>query len=295
MQIRKAQPEDAQHIVELQHHHYLHQWTFDAEELTQNIRQHPERGRLIAEQHGEVVGYASFVPADAPSILHVRFYAHPEHPEARPALLHAVLKEAHGFTSLESTLREDYTTARDFLESQQFQNTFQSYGATLDLQTFDFQPFEGLEERLFIEGFEVHQGTPEPSEALYRLYLEGFHDVPQVPATRWTVQTRTDFESTYWQDRYVWFTVLYRNQLVALTLLEVCDQDLQSELTLTARKFRHRGLATLVKARALQWARAEGHHKAGTGGAVINLGMLKVNRRLGYEIEPMWLTYTLQL
>ncbi|GGJ41112.1 GNAT family N-acetyltransferase [Deinococcus roseus] len=296
MQIRPAVPQDAKFITQLQEQHYLNQWTFDATELAHNIQNHPEHGRLVTEQHGQVIGYASFAPADLPTTLHVRFYAHPDHPEARKALHDAVVQQARGrYTALESTLREDYAAAREFLESQGFQNSFQSYGAALDLQNFDFQPFEGLEERLFIEGFEVQQGTPEPSETLYQLYLQGFQDVPQVPATRWSIETREAFEQTYWQKGFVWFTVTYRNQVVALTLLDLRREDVQSEITLTSRKFRHRGLCTLVKARSLQWAKAEGHAKAGTGGAVINLAMLKVNRRLGYQIEPMWLTYTCQI
>ncbi|GEM45994.1 GNAT family N-acetyltransferase [Deinococcus cellulosilyticus] len=295
MQIRKALPEDAKHIVELQQQHYLNQWTFDASGLAQNIEKYPERGRLVAEQDGKVVGYASYAPAEVPATLHVRFYAHADHPEARESLYAAVLQKAQQYQALESTIREDYIAARAFLEQQGFQNTFQSYGATVDLQSFDFQPFEGLEERLFIEGFEVHQGTPEPSAELFELYLEGFEGVPQVPATRWSVQTREDFEKTYWQEGFVWFTAAYRNQVVALTVLDVRQPDIQSEITLTGRKFRHRGLCTLVKAHALQWARTQGHLKAGTGGAVINLPMLKVNRRLGYHIEPMWLTYTRKL
>lgn len=294
MHIRSAKPEDAKTILDLQEQHYLHQWSWNPEDLVRQIQQNPDTCRLVAEHEGQVVGYAYAVPAETSGVLHVRFYAHPEHPEARFALLQAVRRTHPGKLALESTLREDYTAARQFLEDAGFQNTFQSYGAHLDLQAFDFSPFQGLEERLFIEGFEVQRGHPQPSDALFQLYMEGFEDVPQVPATRWTLQTREAFEQAYWQDRFEWFSVWYRGQIVALTLLEKDQTTVQSEITLTARKFRHRGLSTLVKAHAFQWAKTAGFVQASTGGAVVNLGMLKVNRRLGYAIEPMWVTYTRQ-
>ncbi len=64
-----------------------------------------------------------------------------------------------------------------------------------------------------------------------------------------------------------------------------------SEHTATRPQDRSRGLATLVKATALDWAAREGFRTAGTGGTVANLTMLRVNARLGYRTEAMWLTW----
>lgn len=293
MQIRTPRQEDFQTIATLQNQHYLNLWNTTPEDMFLGMTRTPQVGRLVAVKAEQVQAYAQFEPSEVASVLHVRFYADGASLEARSMLLEAIMAGLpSGITQLESTLREDFAGARKFLEHAGFQNTFQSYGAHLDLQNFDFAPFEGLEERLFIEGFEIQTTPPAPSTALYDLYCEAYTDVPQVPATRWEKPSQETFERMLWKDNHVWFTVLYRGQVVALTVLELSKTGLESHLTLTSRKFRHRGLATLVKARSLQWAREQGHLQASTGGAVINLGMLKVNRRLGYQIEPMWLTYT---
>ena len=66
---------------------------------------------------------------------------------------------------------------------------------------------------------------------------------------------------------------------------------MESEFTATSLAWRGRGLATVLKAHALAWAQAAGYRHARTGGAVLNLPMLRVNTRLGYITEPMWVTW----
>ena len=71
-------------------------------------------------------------------------------------------------------------------------------------------------------------------------------------------------------------------------------QHLDTEHTGVRRAHRSKGLATLLKARSLAWARENGGREASTGGTVLNLPMLKVNHRLGYLPEPMWVTWWLE-
>ncbi|MBB5236118.1 GNAT family N-acetyltransferase [Deinococcus budaensis] len=69
----------------------------------------------------------------------------------------------------------------------------------------------------------------------------------------------------------------------------------ESEQTVTARAHRGRGLATALKAHALAWAQGEGFTHASTGGTVLNLPMLRVNTRLGYVPEALWVTWERRL
>ncbi|WP_245557929.1 GNAT family N-acetyltransferase [Deinococcus apachensis] len=87
------------------------------------------------------------------------------------------------------------------------------------------------------------------------------------------------------------FVVRYRGEIVAWTPLTPQGAGVESEQTVTHPTHRSRGLATLVKASALAWAREEGYTHAGTGGTVLNLPMLRVNTRLGYVPEAMWITW----
>lgn len=96
------------------------------------------------------------------------------------------------------------------------------------------------------------------------------------------------------------FIVRYRGGPVALTRLTLGDRqgngrEVESELTVTHPAHRGRGLATLVKAHALAWAQNSGYTHAGTGGTVLNLPMLRVNTRLGYVTEQMWVTWERRL
>ncbi len=63
------------------------------------------------------------------------------------------------------------------------------------------------------------------------------------------------------------------------------------EFTVTDRAARGRGLATALKAYAILTLWRDGVRHFGTGGAEVNEASLRANLRLGYEIEPLWLTY----
>ena len=87
------------------------------------------------------------------------------------------------------------------------------------------------------------------------------------------------------------FAALRKGEVLSSTALGLDQISVDSEHTATRADERGRGLATLVKATALGWAREQGYTRASTGGNVANLPMLRVNTRLGYRPEPMWLTW----
>ena len=85
------------------------------------------------------------------------------------------------------------------------------------------------------------------------------------------------------------------DRVLSYTALGLNKTGVDSEHTATRAASRGQGLATLVKATALAWAREQGYATASTGGNVANLPMLRVNTRLGYRPEPMWLTWVRDL
>ena len=50
-------------------------------------------------------------------------------------------------------------------------------------------------------------------------------------------------------------------------------------------------MGTALKARAAAWAKAGGYRTLNPGGAGANTPMLELNTRLGFDIEPAWLTW----
>ncbi|UBV44693.1 GNAT family N-acetyltransferase (plasmid) [Deinococcus taeanensis] len=129
----------------------------------------------------------------------------------------------------------------------------------------------------------------------------GEQDVPRNPTTSSTPLDLQAFREVVRREEVV-FVVRRGEALVALTRLTLPrGKGLQeagavsNDLTTTHAAHRARGLATLVKAHALRWAQHEGYVRAGTGGTVLNLPMLRVNTRLGYRTEPMWVTWERRL
>ncbi len=193
--------------------------------------------------------------------------------------------------------REDFSEQMQFFAAAGFRNAWQSWGAHLDLTRFDFAPFRKLEERLFLESYEVELLAHDAPEAdwtvLHALSREALQDAPRNPTTTPDQLSREALRELIRREETV-FVARHKGQLVAFTRLTVRGQHAESEHTGVHREQRGKGLATLLKARALAWAREHGGLEADTGGTVMNLPMLKVNHRLGYQPEPMWVTWLLE-
>ena len=193
--------------------------------------------------------------------------------------------------------REDFGEQMQFFAAAGFRNAWQSWGAHLNLARFDFARHAPLEERLFMDGYEVERlANDAPAAdwaALYALSNEGTADAPHNPTTTPDTLSLEELRETVRREELV-VVARFRGQLVGFTRLTLRGQDAETEQTAVSRPHRNRGLATLIKARALAAAREEGCTEAGTGGTIMNLPMLKVNHRLGYLPEPMWVTWMLE-
>lgn len=73
------------------------------------------------------------------------------------------------------------------------------------------------------------------------------------------------------------------------------NELLECGLTGVVRAWRNRGVATALKARTVQIARELGCRELNAGGGGVDTPMLRVNRKLGFEIEPAWITFAKKL
>lgn len=260
----------------------------------------PQKRRLVALRGGEVVATGRLAPFGdlAPDALRLDFAG--DGTAFSPLYLALLAELPTGFSRLLGVTREDWPEQMHFFTAAGFRNAWQSWGAHLNLTTFDFERFRALDEKLFVAGYEVGRWDNAASatewDALYELHRQGEADVPRNPTTTSAPLDREDWQRTLSEEAV--FVVRYRGEPVALTRLTLPDhqplqnaREVSSDLTATHPGHRSRGLATLLKAHALAWAVAEGYTRAGTGGAVLNLPMLRVNTRLGYRTEPMWVTW----
>ena len=297
--VRDARASDAPALASLLTAAYLGQWISTPEQLTQRIGT-PAPGRLTlsAVRAGEVLAGLDADPfSTIPGGLRFQLYGDPA--AFTPLYLEALTRAAAlGFRSLLSVVRQDHRPQVEFLGAAGFRNAYQSWGAHLELKTFDFAPYRALEEKHYLAGTEVRHFFPDspdaPWEALHALYAEGLQDTPRNPTT-----THDSASPEYFRNEVAAgqvFAALQRGELLSYTALGLNAAGLNaasvdSEHTATRRASQGRGLATLVKATALAWARQAGYPLASTGGNVANLPMLRVNQRLGYLPEPMWLTW----
>lgn len=267
-------------------------WTYSEGQFRESTD--PQRRRLVALRGTEVVATAHLLPFGdgAPGALRLDLAG--DGAAFSPLYLRLLAELPAGFSRLLGVTREDFTEKMGFFPVAGFRNAWQSWGAHLRVEAFDFGRFRSMEEHLFLDGYEVEEwnlDAPDPEwAALHALHLQGQADAPRNPTTTSAPLPLEELRDVIRREERV-FVARRRGELVALTRLTPRGRELDSEFTAVHPAHRSRGLATLVKARALAWAQAEGFHHAGTGGTVLNLPMLRVNTRLGYEVERMWVTW----
>lgn len=288
--LRLFSPTDAETVARLQTEACSQLWTLSAGDILTQTGQ-----RLVAEQDGEVTASRRLWPfgEGAEDALRLSLFGERTH---YSALLMALLGAADlsGRTRVLAVVREDWSEQVDFLQSTGFANVWQSYGAALDLQRdFDPERFAPQLERLYLDGFEVREWQAgEDPAPLHELQTQFEKDSPATPATLPERLSLAEFAAALPQRR-TW--VLWRGaEAVAMTAFENTASP-DNLGTITRRDWRGQGLATALKAAALTELRREGVPHTTTGGALANLPMLRVNLRLGYRLEPMWLTFERQL
>ncbi|WP_420597203.1 GNAT family N-acetyltransferase [Deinococcus sp.] len=293
LQLREFQSSDASRIAQLVTSSVRDHWTYTPEQFT--VSEHPDRFRLVAADI-EVRATLNVSPFGdgAPGAFRLDFAGDAEHFNALYTL---ALTRLPAHAPLIGVTREDFSEQMQFFAAAGFRNAWQSWGAHLDLARFEFARYARLEERLFVDGYEVgplSNDAPDADwNALYMLSQEAVQDAPRNPTTTPDTLSLDELRETIRREETV-FVARHKGQLVAFTRLTLRGQQAETEHTGVSRVHRNKGLATLLKARALAWAREQGGTQAGTGGTVLNLPMLKVNYRLGYLPEPMWVTWLLE-
>ncbi|MFC3833743.1 MULTISPECIES: GNAT family N-acetyltransferase [Deinococcus] len=267
-------------------------WTYAPEQFRESAD--PLCRDLVALHGEQVVATAHLSPFGTATPDALRLDLAGEGRAFTPLYLAVLADLPAGFTRLLGVTREDFHEIMHFFHAAGFRNAWQSWGAHLDLTAFDPAPFQSLEERLFVAGYETEQLSPDAPDAdwdaLHALYLAGIRDAPRNPTTTPEPLSRDDLRDTVRREEAA-FVTRWRDEIVASTRLTPHGHEVESEHTVTHPQHRGRGLATALKGQALAWARAQGHTHAGTGGTVLNLPMLRVNTRLGYVTGPMWVTW----
>lgn len=264
----------------------------------------PAFRRFVAEDAGEVLatGYlrATWAGHVRPGRYWVGLHVRDDHRGGAVdvRLLRHALEEAPGpVREVCTCIREDFVPAAGFLEPEGFEERFRSWGSHLDPSAFDAGRFEPLERELEHAGIRLATypdlaGDPARDDRLLALQREVEEDVlafePIIPKRHADVTGPATI-----QDATV-VAVARDGAYVGLASLvgDPSRPDLGCGLTGVARPYRNRGIATALKARTASIARRMGCRDLNAGGGGTDTPMLRVNRKLGFEIEPAWITFS---
>jgi len=208
--------------------------------------------------------------------------------------LHAALTDrlrAEGVQRRHAVVREDAVLALGRLARAGYAVTSRSWGALLEVGD-DLSAFQDAVTAATARGVALRPLVAADAEAAARLHTASRADFPSTPATEADRYGTAEMAELLAGSHAV--GAWAGGELVAMTLVLVAQPGdaAETELTLTRADHRGRGLATAVKAEAVLDLVRVGVTRFATGGAQVNAAMLAVNRRLGYVLEPQWLTLT---
>lgn len=259
--------------------------------------------RLVAATNGDVIATGDLrstwagetEPGRYWTLLHVRDDHRHQGVDVR--MLHHAIREApESVRELWTCIREDFVPAAGFLEPERFEERFRSWGAHLDLGTFDPTRFAPLVQELERDGIRLvgyHDlaGDPDRDRRLLHLQRELEEDAlalePVIPRRHDDVTSPdTILDATVVavapDDRYIGIASLVGDPV---------GTHLGCRFTGVDRRYRNRGIATALKARTAQIAQSLGCQELNAGGGGVDTPILRVNRKLGFEIEPAWITF----
>ena len=259
----------------------------------------PDRARRsmwAAEQDDEIVGYAaaslSFDSSERGSCT-ANVYVHPERRGRGigSALWERVEQHLHAIEGTHvNSFGLDEAASRRFMHARGFEVAFRQRASRLELQELPAPAPPPADVRLLTF---ADVDDPKP---IYELEVEGLRDVPTdqpIDDVRWD-----DWLEQWWRhpdlDREASLLALVGGVPASFTML-LSDAEsgrAVSGMTATARQFRGRGLALLVKHHGLARAAERGISVALTENDETNAPMLAVNTRLGYRPATVNATFS---
>jgi len=160
----------------------------------------------------------------------------------------------------------------------------------LDLTQFELEEFKPEIIRLESEGFRFQSYSQlvdiNKQSKLLKFHREIEEDTPHFEPV--IPKRRDDIRSDYILNEAC-FLALDGSEIIGMAGLDT-EHNLQNSLTGVAKPYRNRGIATVLKALVADYAKSQGEVDINAAGSGKNSAMLKVNVKLGFYIEPAWIT-----
>ena len=190
-----------------------------------------------------------------------------------------------------TVVREDFTGAAGFLRDENFTEQGRTWGAHLDLTTFDVSKFDEVKAGLEQNGFSFlpyHTlQDPEKHAKVQALHAEAKRDMPLFEPVA-TAEFDDVEDGTTLPETVI--VAVKDGEMVGVSSVDRGDRMLHSGLTAVNEPYRYRGIGRVLKALSTDATKRSGHVHINSGGAGTDTPILRVNRALGYDVEPAWLT-----
>lgn len=198
--------------------------------------------------------------------------------------------------SLWTCIREDFVPAAAFLTERNYEEQFRSWGANIDLQHVEAEELSPYRNAVIKHGIELHSyaelaSDPDRNSKLAALQAELEEDAPHHepiipkhhPAPTSPETLLDSYTVAVHNGRYV--------GIASLTNQPRFPTVPGTGLTGVTKEYRNQGIGTALTAHTTAWAKANGFAEVNAGGAGANTPMLKIIRRIGFDVEPAWITF----
>ncbi len=290
LEIRLAQPQDYTAIAALHNADNEPHFHKSAEALERSDSKNTDGGRLVALVADRIVGTAVYWYWSDVNAFRIGIHCPDE------TINMALLRELEGRVGtraqrLLSTVRSDFLANAHYL-ALGFREVFRSFGAELELRNFDASKFEVLEPKLMEQNVRIvprSDWTASDAEAqLQALQLEFNQDIPSYEPV---VTNTMDYRDRRLLEAF--WVALHGDRCIGFTSLDAQPERITAyfDASGVARGWRQKGVGLALAARAVAWAKAQGFSEFNDGGAKANVGHWRTLERLGFELEPDWVTF----
>ena len=289
--VRPAVPSDAETIAIISNANNEPHFQTTPARMLEQIQKSPG-SRIVAELKGQTVGAGGFWLSD--DVYRIGVYSHPNHrnPDVNAKLLQVIEREvqSRGGRRLFDTTRADFLENAPHLQS--FREVFRSFGAELEFSKFDPQAFAHLEPELLAQGIEIKsyndlKSDPERDAKLEVIQAEAIADLPGFEPV---VPTQMD----YFKNRKMWepfFVAVRSEDYLGFASLDGQGDHLHIDASGVDRAHRRQGIGLALGAKLMTWAKHHGVSEINDGGAKSNVAHVQLIERLGFELEPDWITF----
>jgi len=313
LHVREFRDSDYSHIVSLEEAVYpgKKHSEEDLKHHDENKAEKCEHKRFIAELNKEVIGHGFYTQLERsyqPGKFHINVLIHPDHQGEGygKRFYQHLLEELEEYDTekLEAHAREDKERAVRFLEDRGFEKTMKMWEAELPVDDFDFEEYEGLEEKLEDQGIKLTtlkeiEHSEENKRKLYELHEDIMEEVP-LPDDYTSRDKDRYLDNLFNHPRYfpeAYILAIKDDEFIGMSShwLKEKENSLPTGLTGVRKEYRGKGIATAMKVKALEVAKEEGIKKIKTMNETRNEDILHINDKMGFEKKPAWVDFEKEL